>query len=40
MIKYKHMYKWMVEFLKNIKNLGIKIERVNSIRMTKSINLL
>ena len=38
--KDKHMQKWMVEFLRKFENRGIKISRVNSIRITKSINLL
>ena len=38
--KYKHMRKWMVEFLRKIENRGIKIDRENSIIITKSINLL
>ena len=38
--KYKHMRKWMVEFLRKFKNRGIKIIRVYSIRITKSINSL
>ena len=38
--KYKNMRKWMVEFLRKFENHGIKIARVNSIRITKSINLL
>ena len=38
--KYKHMWKWMVEFLKKFENRGIKIAEVNSIRNTKSINIL
>ena len=38
--KYKNMQKWMVEFLRKFENRGIKIARVNSIRITKSINLL
>ena len=37
--KYKNMRKWMVEVLKKIENCGIKIARVNSILITKSINL-
>ena len=32
--KYKHMQKWMVEFLSKSKNHVIKIAGVNSIRMT------
>ena len=38
--KYKYMRKWMVEFLSKSESRGIKIARVNSIRMAKSINLL
>ena len=38
--KYKHMRKWLVEFLRNFENPGIKIARINSIRITTSINLL
>ena len=38
--KYKHMQKWMVELLEKCENGGIKIGSVNSIRMSKSINLL
>ena len=38
--KYKHMQKWMVEFIRNFENSVIKIFRVNSIRVTKSVNLL
>ena len=38
--KYKHMRKWKVKFLRKFENRGIKIARVNSIRITKSINLL
>ena len=34
------MRKWMVEFLKEIENRCIKIARVNSIRITKLINLV
>ena len=37
---YKHMSKWMVEFLRKFENRGIKTARVNSIRITKSISLL
>ena len=36
--KYKNMRKWMAEFRK-FENLGVKIARVNSIFITKSINL-
>ena len=38
--KYKHKQKWMVEFFGKFENRGIKIARVNSIRLTKSINSL
>ena len=38
--KYKYMRKWMVEFFIKSQSRVIKIARVNSIRMTKSINLL
>ena len=38
--KYKHMRKFMLVFLGKLENRGIKIARVNSIRITKSINLL
>ena len=38
--KYKNMKKWMIEYLKKIENLLIKIARVNSILIAKSINLL
>ena len=38
--KYKHVWKYMVEFLSKFENRNIKITRVNSIRITKSINLL
>ena len=34
------MQKWMIEFLKEFQDRGIKIARVNSILTTKSINLL
>ena len=37
--KYKYMRKSMVEFLSKSLSRVIKIARVNSIRMTKSINL-
>ena len=37
--KYKNMQKWMVEFLRKFENRGIKIARVNSSLITKSINL-
>ena len=38
--KYKYMRKWMVGFLSKSQSRVIKFARVNSIRMTKSINLL
>ena len=38
--KYKCLRKWMVEFLSKSQSRVIKIARVNSIRMTKSIDLL
>ena len=38
--KYKHMQKLMLVLLGKFENCGIKIARVNSIRITKSINLL
>ena len=38
--KYKNMQKWMFELLRKFENHGIKIARVNAIRMTKSIKLL
>ena len=37
--KYKTMRKWTVEFIRKFENRGIKISRVNSILITKSINL-
>ena len=37
--KYKSMRKWMDEFLRKFENPGIKIARVNSILITKSLNL-
>ena len=37
--KYKNIRKWIVEILRKFKNRGIKIARVNSILITKSINL-
>ena len=38
--KNKNMRKWMVEYLRKFENRSIKIARVNSIRIPKSINLL
>ena len=35
--KYKQVRKWMVEFLSKSESRGMKIARVTSIRMTKSI---
>ena len=35
--KYEQMWKWMVEFLSKYQGRGIKIDNVNSIRVTKSI---
>ena len=32
--KYKHMRKWMLEFLRKFENRSIKIARVNSILIT------
>ena len=37
--KYKNMRKWMVEFIKKIEKSCLKIARVNTIFITKSINL-
>ena len=37
--KYKNMRKWMVELHRKFENCAIKITRVNSIRITKSVNL-
>ena len=37
--KYKTMRKWTVEFLRKFRNCYIEIAIVNSIRITKSINL-
>ena len=37
--KYENKWKWMVEFLRKFENRGIKIGIVNSICITKSINL-
>ena len=36
--KYKYMRKWIVEVISKSQSRVIKIARVNSIRMTKSIN--
>ena len=36
--KHQKMRKWMVEFIRKSKSRGHKIARVNSIRITKSIN--
>ena len=38
--KYKNMRKWMVEFLRKSESRGYKIARVNSFRITKSIDIL
>ena len=38
--KYKNMRKWMVEFLTKSESRDDKIVRVNSIRISKYINLL
>ena len=38
--KYKHMQNWMIEYLRKVENRSIKITRVNSISITKPINLL
>ena len=38
--KYKYIRKWMVEFINKSQSRVIKITRINSIHMTKSINLL
>ena len=37
--KCKNMRKWMVQFIRNSESRGDKIARVNSIHITKSINL-
>ena len=37
--KYKNMRKWMVKFLRQFENRGIKIARLHSILVTKSNNL-
>ena len=37
--KYKNMRKWMIEFVRKFENASIIIARVNSILMSKSINL-
>ena len=36
---YKNMRKWMIEFIRTFENRGFKIARVNTILITKSINL-
>ena len=36
--KYKNTRKWIVEFLRKFENRGIKIDRVHSILITKSID--
>ena len=38
--KCKYMWKWIIEFLSKSQSCGIKFAKVNSILMTKSINLL
>ena len=38
--KHKNMRKWMIKFLRKYKSRGDKIALVNSIRITKSTNLL
>ena len=38
--KYKHIQKWMLVFLGKFENRGIKIAWVNSIHISKNINLL
>ena len=38
--KYKNMRKWMVEFFRKSESYGHTISRDNSIRITKSIDLL
>ena len=40
MVESKNIYFSLVELLKKSENLDDKIDRVNSIRITKSINLL
>ena len=35
--KYEHAWKWMVEFLSKFRGHGIKIDRINSSRVAKSI---
>ena len=37
--KYRNMRKWIVEFQRKFNNHGIKMARVNSIIVTKSIDL-
>ena len=37
--KYKNMWKWIVKFLRKFDNHNFKIICVNSIHITKSINL-
>ena len=37
--KYKNIRKWTIKFFRKFENRGIKIARVNSILITKSINL-
>ena len=38
--KYKHMWKWIIEFITKSESCGIKIDRVNSVRFTKLFTLL
>ena len=38
MTKYENMRKWMDQFIRKFENRDIKIDRVNSIRIIKSIN--
>ena len=38
--QYKNMQKWVFKFSRKFVRRGIKIARVNSIRIAKSINLL
>ena len=37
--KYTNMRKWIIKYLSKFENRGIKIARVNSIRIIKTINL-
>ena len=38
LLKIENMRKWIVQFLRKFENRGIKIARINSIRITKSID--